>query len=228
LNDQTPSGFPAAGETPKEMRRRQSAVKNTLRSRLAALPKPRETEWELELPEEQQENTVAVSGGVEDAAIRDQRNLALRQEAEQADFKRQSQVIQRSLPRLPSLNMETMLVEARNIEALAKRLIAIESVQLMANDAQKHGGTKLQGTPDDLQAFRDDELDRAKAEIAHELGHAGDQSNGQDSVESRLTVKLDNASKVLGLQDYGAHDSVESLTLAFEVCGQAAFTKSPL
>jgi len=218
LNDKTPSNLQTAAETPREMKQRQDATKNTLRRKLASLPKPKETEWELELPEEQQENIVPALESEEDAAIRDQRNLALRQAAEQAQFKRQSQVIQRSLPRLPALDVEAMLVEARKIETLADRLIAIESVQLMANDARKHGGTKLRGTANDLQVFRDDELDRAKVEIARELKQSWEQSTGHDNVEERLTIRFDDASKVPGLQEYEADDDVESLTQAFEVC----------
>ena len=42
------------GQTPRELRLHENAKRDDLRSRLSALPKPKETSWEFELPEEQE------------------------------------------------------------------------------------------------------------------------------------------------------------------------------
>jgi len=215
LNDQTPSSVQLIGQTPHDIRQQELAIKGSLRGKLASLPKPKETEWELELPEVQQEVAAPVAHSEEDAAVRDQRNLALRQAAELLDFKRQTQVMQRSLPRLPSINLEALLDDARSKPGAAERLIALESVQLMANDARKHGGSKLHGQPSELQAFRDDELEHARTQVIAEFRAGASSSNAH--VEDILAVHLKKASSVPGLEEYQGDDELEPLTQAFDV-----------
>ena len=43
------------GGTPRDMRLQQLSMRHKLKQGLSSLPKPKETEWELEIPEDQQE-----------------------------------------------------------------------------------------------------------------------------------------------------------------------------
>lgn len=215
MNDETPGSLQLIGHTPQEVRRQELSAKNSLRNKLASLPKPKETEWELELPEEHPEIDVSSSLEEEDAAIRDQRNSTLREAAEQAEFKRQTQVIQRSLPRLPIIDLEALLARARSKSIPAERLILSESAQLMANDARKYGGSKIQGLTSDLQSFRDDELDRGRTEIALELEEGS--TSTKNSAERLLYASIELVSRVPGLDNYEGDDDLGTLTQSFNV-----------
>ncbi|KAK5240671.1 Pre-mRNA-splicing factor cef1, partial [Cryomyces antarcticus] len=86
------------GQTPRDVRLHELAMRENLKNKFASLPAPKETEWELELPEEQQEIAPAQLSE-EDAAERDRREQAKREAAERVEFERQTQVVQKALPR---------------------------------------------------------------------------------------------------------------------------------
>ena len=135
------------------------------------MPRPKDTDWELELPEEQQETNGDMEFSEEDAAEKDQRNQALREAAEAAEFSRRTQVVQRALPRPPKVDIETLMANASRIPDVAEAAIAKEMALLIANDAFKYpdSGAKAKGTSRPLETFDDDALNRARLEIAKEM-----------------------------------------------------------
>ncbi|GAM88609.1 hypothetical protein ANO11243_066430 [Dothideomycetidae sp. 11243] len=121
-------------QTPRDMRLREQAVREDIRSRLSALPRPKETEWELELPEEQDE-TKTIAASEEDSGARDER-LRLQREAEaRAELKRQSQVVQRGLPRPTAHGAEALVKSSSKVTDPVKREIAETAAALMLHDA---------------------------------------------------------------------------------------------
>lgn len=139
--------------------------------RFAALPKPKETDWELELPEEQQDIPNDVEVSEEDAAERDRRNNAIREAAERLEFKRRTQVMQKALPRPAVLDINSLIKTALTVDDIVEKAIAQEMALLIANDALKYPipGGKIHGTSRPLETFDDDLLNKARLEIAREL-----------------------------------------------------------
>ena len=169
-------GNQLVGQTPRDIRHAEQAARSSLRGKLASLPKPKETEWELELPDEQEEVQVSDEQLKEDAALRDQRNAELAEAAALADFKRQSQVVQKGLPRPKVVDVEAMQRNARDVEDPIERSIAEEMAKLMANDAQKFGGAKVKGQSKPAQVFDTEALQRAQMEVVLEMGQDADRA----------------------------------------------------
>ncbi|KAI9787245.1 MAG: Pre-mRNA-splicing factor cef1 [Geoglossum umbratile] len=172
------NGFavPIAGETPREIKHREIALKQQLKNRLASLPKPKETEWELELPEQQEEVEAGGDLPVEDAAIRDRRNQELRDAQERAEFKRRTQVMQRALPRPSIVDIDALLRNIAPVDSSsAEYVIAKEMALLIANDALKYPIIEgaVSGPPRPLETFDDEALNKAQMEIALELSAGG-------------------------------------------------------
>lgn len=161
-------GMQLVGQTPRDIRLRENAKKSDLRSRLAALPKPKETSWEFELPEER-EDSMEVEISEEDAAERDRRNKEAREAAERAEFARQTQVVQKSLPRPSQVDIDVLLKRALEISDPIEREVETEMALLIANDALTFGGGKVAGTARPLEKFSDEVLRAAKMEFALEL-----------------------------------------------------------
>jgi pre-mRNA-splicing factor CDC5/CEF1 len=145
-----------------------------IQSRFASLPKPKETEWELELPEDQQEYIDNTRPFEEDAAERDRRTAILREAAELADFKRRTQVMQRALPRPVAINIDTLMKAASAVAEPSQKAVAMEMVMLIADDSKKYpmSGSEVRGVSTPLEKFGDDELENAKQAIALEAAHA--------------------------------------------------------
>lgn len=187
---------------------------------MASLPKPKDTEWELELPEEREEVNVDVELSEEDAVERDRRNQALREAAEAAEFSRRTQVLQRALPRPSNLDIESLLKTAGGIPDAAGAAIASEMALLIANDAFRYPipGAKLQGTTRPLEVFDDDSLSRAKKEIAKEMQPV-DLSSSQKSFDSSWDDLHSTSSVLPGLAAYEEDDiaSRQAMTEAFNV-----------
>ena len=80
------SGMQLVGATPRDIRLHERSIKDSLLSKLASLPKPKETEWELELPEEQDELVADSYKQDEDSSVRDRREKAARDAKELAEF----------------------------------------------------------------------------------------------------------------------------------------------
>ncbi|KZF23180.1 hypothetical protein L228DRAFT_245914 [Xylona heveae TC161] len=207
--------IPGVGETPKELKLRESSMKDTLRKGFAALPKPKETEWELELPEEQREKAAPVELSEEDAAERDRRNRLLREAAERAEFKRQSQVLQKSLPRPSTVDVDALVENARHVKDPAERAIAEEMALLIANDATKYPikGGKVHGKSKILEQFEDDALNRARMEIVLE-GPQGNSKERQEDFDAAWAA-IHGSSMLPGLAGYG-EDEIDEHQLMVE------------
>jgi pre-mRNA-splicing factor CDC5/CEF1 len=156
------------GQTPRDIRIRENAKKEDLKSRLAALPKPKETSWEFELPEEQADQ-MEVEISEEDAAERDRRNKELQQAAERAEFGRQTQVVQRFLPKPSLVDIDAMLKHALDLSDPVEREIETEMAVLIANDVHKFGNGQVTGKLQPVEKMSDDALRAAKMEMALEL-----------------------------------------------------------
>ncbi|CAI6241203.1 unnamed protein product [Periconia digitata] len=161
-------GTQLVAQTPRDLRLQENAKRQDMRSKLAALPKPKETSWEFELPEEQAD-TVAVEMSEEDAAERDRRNRLAKEAAERAEFARQTQVVQKALPRPSVIDIDALLRRAEDISDPVQREVEIEMAILIANDAQKFGGGKVSGSSRPVERFEDKALDAAKMELALEM-----------------------------------------------------------
>ena len=213
-------GPSVVGQTPRDIRLREQASKSSLRGRLAALPKPKETEWELELPEEQAEMsaTNGTSLSAEDAAVRDARNAQLAEAAALAEFRRETQVVQKGLPRPKVIDVEAMLSKARAIEDPIEREIKIEMVTLIANDAIKFGGSKVIGQAPPTKLVEMTAMGKARAEVILEMGKDPDHEKFGPAFEREWQRARDAHSMLPGLVGYAddESDEEERLTEAFD------------
>jgi pre-mRNA-splicing factor CDC5/CEF1 len=161
------------GQTPRDIRLHENAKRQNLKSKLASLPKPKEESWEFELPDEQAE-AMEVEISEEDAAERDRRNRERKEAAERAEFARQSQVVQKFLPRPSAVDLDAMLKRALNLSDPIEQAVETEMALLIANDVQKFGSGRVTGTVKPLQKLSDDALRAAKMEMALELAMSTD------------------------------------------------------
>lgn len=188
--------------------------------RFASLPKPKETDWEFELPEEQQETNGDIELSEEDAAERDRRNREIREAAERAELKRRTQVLQRNLPRPSVVDIDSLLLRASHIPDLIDRAIAQEMALLIANDALKYPapGSKVNGSAIPLESFNDDALNTARLEIACEMPP---DTTGKAAEEFEAAwLELHGSGKLPGLGGYGEDeiDEHQLMVEAFDVC----------
>ena len=209
----------SVGQTPRDIRLHEQAAKSSLRSKLAGLPKPKETEWELELPEERDELPIFTNQQMseEDAAIRDARNAAAAEAAALAEFKRQTQVVQKRLPRPKIVDVDAMLRNARHIEDPTERSIAEEMALLMANDALKFGGAKVNGHSKPVQIFDEEALQKAQMEVILEMGQDAERASFGAAFE-REWEKAHESTLFPGLAGYGEDeiDEEQLLTECFD------------
>ncbi|RFU29483.1 hypothetical protein B7463_g6855, partial [Scytalidium lignicola] len=159
------------GATPKDMKLREMALKHQVKQGLASLPQPKDTEWELELPEEQQEPLRTEELSVEDAEVRDRQNRQIQEALELLDFKRRTQVLQKGLPRPSVIDIDAITKNAADIADPIERTVEQEVALLVANDALKYPlpGTKVQGSSKALESFSDEALALARLQIALEV-----------------------------------------------------------
>lgn len=156
-------------QTPRDMRLAENVARQSLRSKLASLPKPKETDWELEvLPSEQAEGAGEVSMDQEDQDEIDKREREAREAAAAAEFNRQSQVYQRSLPRPNIIDYNSLASEATSITDPIRAMIAQEAALLMANDLQKFPlpGGRVTGKPMPLASLPDDLISKARQQLS--------------------------------------------------------------
>ncbi|KAK8052032.1 pre-mRNA splicing factor CEF1 [Apiospora rasikravindrae] len=151
-------------------RTREMAAKRQLKQGLASLPKPKESDWELEAPEDQMEVVVAEES-VEDAAIRDRREREIREAQEALERKRRTQVLQKELPRPDSVDFDALMKEAAAIEDPVEALIAREAALLLANDAARYPipGSRTKANPVNLVQINDNALAEARLQILLEV-----------------------------------------------------------
>ncbi|KAM3424685.1 hypothetical protein BST61_g6672 [Cercospora zeina] len=205
-------------QTPRDIRLAQQASRNSLRSKLASLPKPQQSEFELEaLPEERNEIAHAAQVAAEDAAVRDARNAELKRAQDLAEFKRQTKVVQKGLPRPRVVDVNALLKAAQAIEDPIERSIAEESANLIANDAKKFGGAQVNGKHRSVQTFSEDLMQRAEMEIVLEMGQDADRNRFGQAFEQEWENA--HASTILpGLAGYAEDelDEEQLLTESFD------------
>jgi len=155
-------------QTSRDVRIVEITARQTLRTKLSSLPKPKETEWEFEeLPSEAVETNGDAEPSHEDQEEIDRREREMKEAAAAAEFKRQTQVFQRSLPRPPKVNYQTMLHQADAISDPIKSMIAREMATLMAKDADE---------ATDFEPITDGDIAKARLELAGEVNDQ-DQEN---------------------------------------------------
>ena len=158
-------------QTPAEVRHAEQLTRASLRAKLSSLPKPKATTWELEeLPDETAE-TVQTSTTEEDQEEIDRRGREAQEQARLAEFKRESTVFQRSLPRPKSFDYAASQKITSALTDPIQAMIASEAALLMAHDAYKHTPNKVARTsqpPAALPRLPDTLMDAARAALASE------------------------------------------------------------
>ena len=207
INQDDASGGQLVGNTPREIKMRERAMQSQIQSQFAALPRPRELDFELSIPEERAEINGQVHESEEDAEERDRRNKALREAAERAEFRKRTRVMQRNLPRPSSVDADALLKSATQIDDPIEAMIAKEAALLVAHDAFKHPTpqTKFKGSSSrPLEIFDDDALKQASLEILLELPPDLKSQRQQDfdAAWSKLHIS-DGAETLPGLAAYG-------------------------
>lgn len=210
-------GMSMTAATPRDVRMRQMAMRNQLRAGLAALPKPKDTEWEFEIPEDQQETVATDDAMEEDAAERDRRERERREAEEALERRRRTQVMQRGLPRPVVVDLPELLERAREIADPAAALIAAETAVLMANDAARFplSGSQVKGMPPPLSLIDDGSLADARLLILSETKPLPSFEDIQAAFESRAG----GDALLLGLGCYNDDDEEQDAAMraAFDV-----------
>ncbi|KAK5049065.1 Pre-mRNA-splicing factor cef1 [Exophiala bonariae] len=158
-------------QTPRDLRLAENATRSALRAKLASLPKPKETEWELELlPTEQEEAAERAKTDLDDQEEIDRRDREAHEAAAAAEFQRQTQVYKRSLPRPTQIDYNKLVAAATSIPDPIQAMIASEAALLMANDARKFplAGSNVAGKPAPVETLSDDLLRQAREELLAE------------------------------------------------------------
>ncbi|KAI9836622.1 MAG: Pre-mRNA-splicing factor cef1 [Sarea resinae] len=203
------------GQTPRDVKLRENAIKQQLKQSLASLPKPKETEWEFEIPSEEKEGEGAVELSEEDAAERDRRNREIREAAERADFRRRTQVLQRGLPRPSIVDVDALMKNVAGISDPVEREVSAEMALLIANDAFKYPakGAKVHGSSRPLEVFDEDTLNRARMEIVLECPQ--DETRKIQEEFDRAWAELHQSAVLPGLAGYG-EDEIDEHQLMVE------------
>lgn len=197
------------GATPKEIKSQESLIRQHLRSRLNSLPKPKETEWELEeMPTERPESEPSVEYLEEDAASRDCRNQEAAEEAARIEFSRQTQVYQRSLPRPSILNLDSLMKRTSAVSNPIEKLIAHEMEVLIAQDAEKFPlpNARIEGHAPKPVKLTDDLLDKARAAIAKEVDDSEDFKRWQNEFQVSWESMHELTKSLPGLSLYADDD----------------------
>ncbi|KAH8680977.1 pre-mRNA splicing factor component-domain-containing protein [Xylariales sp. PMI_506] len=206
----------------KEVRLRETSMRQSLKHSLASLPKPKESEWELEVPEDKME--AEVSGELEeDAEVRDRRERQIREAQEALERKRRTQVLQKELPRPDFVDIDALFREASAIEDPIEALIAKEAASLIANDAVKYpvAGSKVSGQPIRLPQFDDGALAEARLQILLETKDevkpdevaAVFQRENTNALLLGLGCYLDDEEEEQAVAMQSAFDAVQALTM---------------
>ncbi|KAH0532085.1 hypothetical protein TsFJ059_000823 [Trichoderma semiorbis] len=219
-------GMSMTGATPRDVKLRQMAMQNQLRAGLAALPKPKDTEWEFEIPEDQVDSAAGDEAMEEDAAERDRRERQRREAEEALERRRQTQVIQRGLPRPVVVNLTELLKRAKDIADPSAALIAVETATLMANDATKFplNGSQVKGALQPLDHIDDGLLADARLRILSETKPLPSFEDIQAAFESRAG----GDSLLLGLGCYNDDDDEQDAAMraAFDAVQETIMTSA--
>ena len=168
------TGMVTGGETPREQRLRVDSAKRALKAGFMNLPKP-ENNFELLVPEDEEEEHTSGPMVEEDAAERDARLKRMREEEEQRILARRSKPVQLGLPRPARVDVAQLLqdLDIGDDEFTGSRkLIHSELADLLLHDSIAHPlpGTNLPGgTVSAYEIPDDDVLAQAKSQIHVEL-----------------------------------------------------------
>ncbi|PNY29675.1 Pre-mRNA splicing factor CEF1 [Tolypocladium capitatum] len=203
-------GMSLASATPRDMRVRDVALRNRLRTGLASLPKPKDTEWEFEIPDEEKESAATEEARQEDAAERDRRERERRAAEEELELRRRTQVLQLGLPRPQVVDLTHLLRRANKLTEAAEALIAKEAAALMANDATKYPfpGSQVRGTLPSMDRIDDNALADARLLILSETKSRPRLEEVQTFFDSRA-----KDSTLLGLGCYGDDDGEQEAAM---------------
>lgn len=182
-------GGQLVGSTPRDIKVHENFMRQQMRSKLTSLPRPKETEWELEeLPSETTEPIAEVEISEEDAAEWDRREKEAREKAAEAEFRRQSQVFQRGLPRPAVLDLDALMERASHVTDPIGSLISREAAVLIAHDSRKFPvpGAKIEGKAPKLGRLDDGLLEAARAAIAAELASSEAQQQEQEEWQEKF------------------------------------------
>ncbi|CAG8089132.1 unnamed protein product [Penicillium salamii] len=191
------------GSTPRDIKNHEISVRQQLRGKLASLPKPKTSEWSFDdIPDETAEPTSSMEISEEDAAERDRREQEAQQKAAKAEFKRQSQVYQRGLPRPAVLDLNALVQRASQVTGAIEGLIANEAAALIAHDSRQFPvpGAQVEGKAPKLRQLDDRFLDAARASIAAEIASEAQQSEWQDKFDDGWSSV--RAKSLPGLENY--------------------------
>ncbi|KAF7561770.1 hypothetical protein G7046_g2372 [Stylonectria norvegica] len=204
-------GMSVVSATPRDMKMRELALRNQVRSGLSSLPKPKDTEWEFEIPEEERETMQVEDLSEEDAAERDRRERERREAEEALEFRRRTQVMQRSLPRPTVVDLPSLLKRATELTDSAEALIAREAANLMAYDAMKYPlpGADVKGALHPPNPIDDDSLAEARLLILSETKPLPSFEEIQEMFESRASSSL-----LLGLGCYNDDEEEQAVAMA--------------
>ncbi|KAJ4320987.1 Pre-mRNA-splicing factor cef1 [Fusarium piperis] len=203
-------GMSMVSATPRDIRMREVALRSQLKSGLASLPKPKDTEWEFDIPDDQKEAMQVDEMTEEDAAERDRREQERREAEEALEFRRRTQVMQKNLPRPVRVNFTDLVKKASRIANEAQALIAKESAMLMANDAMRYPlpGGQVNGAPRALQHIDDDALAEARLLIMSETKPLPSLEDIQNAFEARASSSL-----LLGLGCYNDDEEEQGVAM---------------
>ncbi|KAF7796513.1 hypothetical protein EIP86_007691 [Pleurotus ostreatoroseus] len=171
-------GLPLVGDTPREQRMHLTSAKRALQAGFRSLPRP-ENNFELLVPEDEEDGLEGVGEREEDAAERDARNKRQREEEERKALARRTQSVQRGLPRPPNVDVEALLgklnlsEEASTSDAIT--LIHGELADLLRHDSIAHPipGTSHPGSARSTYVIpADKDVETARSEIQRELAAA--------------------------------------------------------
>ncbi|CAG8383372.1 unnamed protein product [Penicillium salamii] len=191
------------GSTPRDIKNHEISVRQQLRGKLASLPKPKTSEWSFDdIPDETAEPTSSMEISEEDAAERDRREQEAQEQAAKAEFKRQSQVYQRGLPRPAVLDLNALVQRASQVTGAIEGLIANEAAALIAHDSRQFPvpGAQVEGKAPRLRQLDDRFLDAARASIAAEIASEAQQSEWQDKFDDGWSSV--RAKSLPGLENY--------------------------
>ncbi|KAL0944507.1 pre-mRNA splicing factor [Colletotrichum truncatum] len=196
--------------TPRDVKMRDMALRSQLRQGLASLPKPKDTDWELELPDEQKELEATDEMLAEDAAERDRRQREYEAAQQALEMQRRTQVMQKQLPRPTKVDVSALLSVASKVKNEAEALIAKEAAALIANDAVKYPlpNVTLSGVPPRLDTISDDALAEARLQILSETKPRPPRPEIDRAFESRGKNSL-----LLGLGCYGDDEEEEEAAM---------------
>lgn len=211
--------YSMVGDTPREQRVRMSSVKRALQEGFRSLPKP-ENNFELLVPEDEEEVEEGATLTEEDAAERDAKLKRQREEEERKALARRTQTVQRGLPRPPNVDVDSLLQKLNISEggstSEAVQLIHSELADLLRHDSIAHPipGTSHPGSTRSVYVIpADEDVATAKAEIQHELAAA---LGYPDANADQLNEGLSTFAKQEELDDSAFWASIRP-RLAFDV-----------